>query len=241
MVNWQDFVAESVQGVLFTPDHSAFFSGRVVATILRKFGERFSGEMQVLPIPPDIPPEIPRIALQSDDGSHALNAAPAQFSYTWKRPNDNTLTLHQAVDQCVDVLGYYVSEMRVRVGRIGLVVNRACPNPQPAQTLIRQFCNEASQREPFNRSATFEIHNHKEYIPLAQGVDYTINSWVRCRCGAIEPEKTPAIVVVQDLNTIAADLDRRLFDTDGIRAFFSMASEEAETIIKEYFPDQERL
>ena len=238
MVNWRQFTLSSVQMAMFTPDHSAFASGRVVATILREFGEQFSGDMQVLPIPPGVSPEIPRVVLKSGDGSQEVNAAPARFNYVWNRiASDTSPTLGQVVNQCVEVLKCYVGETRVRVGRLGLVLHRTCPNASPAQTLIERFCTEESQREPFNRSATFEIHNHKEYKPDHEGVDYRINSWVRCQCGPVESEKDPTIVVIQDLNTMAADLDQCQFDADKIGVFFSMVCDDAEAIIKKYFPE----
>ena len=122
----------------------------------------------------------------------------------------------------------------VRAGRLGLVVQRVCRSDNPAQTLIRRFCNAESQIEPFNRSATFEIHNHKEYPP--QHGDYQINSWVRCQCGVVEPDKARAIVVTQDLNTIAGG-GQADFNVEKTKAFFLMASDEAETIISKYFPE----
>lgn len=238
MVKWQQFTLSSVQTAMFTPDHSAFAGSRVVATIMRQFGERFSGDMQALPLPPGAPPEIPRVVLKSSDGSQMVNAGPARFDYVWNRIGpDAWLTLRQALDQCVEVLEYYVRETKVRVGRLALVLQRTCPNEDPARTLIRRFCTEESQQEPFNRSVTFEIRNHKDYTPVHEGVDYQINSWVRCKCGLVEPEKAPTIVVMQDLNTMAADLEQREFDAHMIRVFFSMVCDEAEAIIKKYFPE----
>lgn len=236
MLTWQEFTLRSVQTAMFTPEHSAFAGGRVVATILREFGDRFTGEMLALPLPPSAPPEVPRVVLKSSDESLEANAGPARFNCTWSRiDRDASVTLRQALDQCVEVLEYYARESNVRVGRLGLVLQRACPNDNPAQTLIQRFCTEESQREPFNRSVTFEIHNHKDYTP--EGVDYQINSWVRCQCGLAKPEKTPAILVTQDLNTMAADLEQRQFDADRIGVFFSMVCDEAEAIIKKYFPE----
>ncbi|NLE40080.1 MAG: hypothetical protein GX621_18850 [Pirellulaceae bacterium] len=238
MVNWQDFSLSSVQTTMFTPDHSAFAGSRVVATILRQYGERFSGDMQVLP--PDFPPQITRVVLASQDGTQKVNAGPARFDYLWEVGANGSATLREAIDQCVEVLQYYVRETKVGVGRLALVAKRVCPNEDPPQTLIRRFCNESSWREPFNRSATFEIHNHKEYSPVVEGVSYRINSWVRCQCGVAEPEKRPTIVVTQDLNTTVDELGRRRFSADEVAAFYAMASNEAEEILKKYFPLDDR-
>jgi len=240
MVTWQDFAISFVQTAMVTPDHSAFVSGRVVATIMREFGDRFSGVMQVLPIPQGAPPEIPVVVLTTGDKSQSLSAGPAQFICTWSRIGSNAiLTFDQAVHQCLEVLEYYVRDTRVRVGRLSLVVQRTCPSENPAQTLIQRFCTEESQREPFNRSASFEIHNHKHYKPVYDGVDYQINSWVRCRSRLVGPDRSPAIVVAQDLNTIAGETSQHQFDADKVRVFFAMASHEAEAIIQKYFPRRE--
>jgi hypothetical protein len=238
MVTWREFRLVSVQAAMFTPEHSAFAGSGLVGTIFREFGERFSGDMQVLPIPSDVPPEIPRVILKSSDGSQEVNAGPARFNYVWNQVDpDATPTLHEVLGQCVEVLEYYVRETKVRVGRLAMVIQRACPNDAPAQALIQRFCTEGSQREPFNRSATFEIHNHKDYTPDHEDVDYQINSWVRCKCGLVEPEKNQAIVVVQDLNTLATDLEQHQFDAGKIGTFFSVVCNEAEAIIKKYFPE----
>jgi len=240
MVNWRQFTLDSVQAAMFTPDHSTFVGGRVVATIIRQFGEQFDGEMQVLPSAANLPPEIPRVVLQNSDKSKRIEAGPGRFNFIWNRNGpDVQVTLDQVLSQCIDVLEYYASETRTHVGRLGLVLGRSCAIDNPAQTLIRRFCTPESQREPFNRSATFEIHNHKEYLPAYEGVEYKINSWVRCQCGVIESDNRSAILVIQDLNTLAADVEQHRFDVEKIRCFFSMASNEAETIIKKYFPERE--
>ena len=239
MVAGKEFTIHSVQTVIFTPDHSAFVGSRVVATIVRQFGDRFSGDMQVLPVPQDVPSEFPAVVLKSGDGSQEVNAGRGRFNCVWKATGpEASVTLREALDQCVPVLQHYVRETNVGVGRLGLVVQRVCPNDNPALTLIRRFCNEESQKEPFDRSSTFEIHNHKEYAPVYEGVDYRINSWVRCQCGSIEPETASLIRVTQDMNTLAAKSQEHQFDADKIGVFFSMVCEETEAIIKKYFPSE---
>lgn len=237
MLTWQEFTVESVQAAIFTPDRSKFSGSRVVAAVLQKFGERLGGDVQVLPIPSDAPVDIPRVTLQSADHSRILTAGPARMDYVWKRVGaQESLALGTAVAECIDVLAGYVTDIPARVDRLALVLQRSCPVADPARELIARFCNEQSQREPFNRSATFEIHNHKRYHPSREGVDYDINSWVRCQCGVLDPGGAPVIAVLQDLNTVVENEPPRQFDAGRIRAFFLMASEEAETIIKKYFP-----
>jgi len=221
MASWQEFRLHSVQPALFTAHHASFSTSRTVGAILRRYGEEFSGEMQTLPIPAEMPPEIPRVTLQSADGRKRLNIGPARFDYVWTHDPDVAPTsLAEAIHECEDLLVHYIEEMHVRVGRLGLIVERVCRHENPAQAIIRRFCTPEAQREPFNRSTTFEIHNHKEYTPRYDGVDYQINSWVRCRSAKVKPDDQASIVVVQDINTMAGELDERRFDAEGVRTVF---------------------
>jgi len=102
--------------------------------------------------------------------------------------------------------------------------------------LIQRFCNEASQRDPFNRSEAFEIHNHKVYTP-GGGVDFRINSWVRCRSAVLSLINQPGIAVEQDLNTLAEEAAQRRFAPVELRNFFAVVAHEADSILRKYFPE----
>jgi hypothetical protein len=238
MVTWREFTPEGVQTAIFTPDLAAFASGRAVGAILPRFRERFDGEMQALPIPAEMP-DVPRVVLLSSDGRWRLQMGPARIDCFWNRkPPVASESLAVIVDECIPVLDQYVRELSVGVARCALVLGRAIHVENPPETLIRRFCNEASRREPFNRSGTFEIHNHKVYMP-EQGINYEINSWVRCKSATMPPDNRPVIVVEQDLNSLAQEMLTRRFTADEIRVFFETASREADDILRKYFPEQE--
>lgn len=238
MATWRDFTLEAVQTALFTPEMSPFASGRAVAAILPKFRERFDGDMQALPLPADVPSEIPRVALQSSDGQWRLQMGPARIDSFWSnKATSSPAALTAIVGECFEVLDQYVREMLATAGRVALVVYRICPVEDPAQALIQRFCNAASQREPFSRSETFEIHNHKVYTP-GQGINYAINSGVRCKSATMAPNNRPVILVEQDLNSRAQNLPSRRFTVDEMRVFFETASREADEILRKYFPEQ---
>jgi hypothetical protein len=237
MATWQQFTLRSVQAAMFTGGSSEFTTSRVLSTILREFAERFTGEIQALPLPPSYPRELPRVMLQSNDGSWQMSASLCSLSCTWLQ-KDPAVSVQRdnRISECAKVLEQYVSENKVLVGRLGLVLQNAYPTEAPALTLIRRFCTEQSQIEPFNRSENFEIHNHKVYTPA--GVDYPVNSWVRCQSGVLEPEKASAILVLQDLNTVAEDLAQDRFDAEKVHTFFSVATAESGSILKKYFPGE---
>jgi hypothetical protein len=237
MASWQDFTLDLVQTVIFTPDHSAFAAPKALATILAAFPDRFDGEMQVLPLPTELSPDIPHVQLRNSDDSRRLSMAPARIDSVWRNvPGGMALALPAAVAECAEVQERYVEGLHVRVGRVALLVHRYFPVEHPAQVLIDQFCKESSRRAPFNRSESFEIHNHKVYSPQKPGIDFAVNSWVRCKTARLVADNRPVILVEQDLNTLASEADAARFDGARLQAFFQTAVLEVDEILQKYFP-----
>jgi hypothetical protein len=164
---------------------------------------------------------------------------PGRIDSFWSnKPPASDVDLKTIVGESVEVLDQYVKDMSASVGRVALVIYRICPVENPAQALIKRFCNADSQREPFNHSETFEIHNHKLYTPK-EGINYAINSWVRCKSAIMAQDSRPLILVEQDLNTLSHDVANRRFTADEVRLFLETASREADDILRKYFPDLE--
>src|SRR5437764_8439887 len=112
----------SLQMVIFTPDHSAFKQALVLSAVLSRFNERFNGLVQALPLPNDVPAEVPRIILSSEDKSWALQAGPARVDCFWRLTDPNGTAPDNVLEQCAQVLTHYVETANVRVGRLALVV-----------------------------------------------------------------------------------------------------------------------
>jgi hypothetical protein len=163
--------------------------------------------------------------------------APARIDSVWQNTEATAVpSFGSVVEKCAEVQEQYVCEIRTRVARVALIIQRVCPVAHPAQALIQRFCNESSQREPFSRSESFEIHNHKVYVPQRKETDFPINSWVRCKSAKLATDNRPVILVEQDLNTLANEADARPFEPGPIHAFFQMAAAEADEILRIYFP-----
>jgi hypothetical protein len=223
----KDFSLESLQASVFLPESVKFVSSKVVGVMLKHHARIFDGEMQVLPIPDGMPAQIPRVFLQSADGKRRFSAGPTRADFVFDDPGD----IAEAARWFAELTSLYVRDMEVNAKRLAFIANRFCQNENPASALISAFCNERSQAGPFARSATFEIHNHKEYKP--QSLDYIINSWVRCKCRKSE-NSSPEIIVTQDLNTLSKD--ELEFDEAAIHLFFESAYHEANEILARYFP-----
>lgn len=237
MVASKQFAIVAVHTAVFTPDHGEFNSAKLVSAVFKSFPDRFQGELQALPMPGDVPPEIPRVVLQSPDKTWKVEAGPARISSFWGCPKgDEEADFFGVVARCSEVQEAYVRETGVRVGRLGLLVTRVCRVDNPAEVLIHRFCNAESQIEPFNRSANFEIHNHKEYAPQRPELSFRINSWVRCKTATFQEDGGPMIMVEQDLNTLATESQERRFAPEQIRNFFQASAAESDDIFRKYFP-----
>jgi hypothetical protein len=222
------------QAVIFTPDVSSFSQTNFLATVLGKYASRFDGPVQAMPFGDTVSPEIPRVILESKDHNHKVQGGPSRVDsfFVPKEPDEGT-----DVTPWIEVLEYYVrsSEIPVRVGRMALVIQRVMEEKNPANLLIDHFCKEESKRRPFRNSENFEIHNHKHYT--LKDPDIEVNSWVRCKATVErQPTLKELILVEQDINALAEDIEKNAFDADSLHMYFSRALAEANGILRVYFP-----
>jgi hypothetical protein len=238
MATWKDFTLKSVQTAIFTPNNPDFNKGKILAAILSKFKDRFNGEMHILPVP-SMPPNspfgslMPHMILKSNDGLWQLNISPARTDTIWTTQDKGNFA--EIVQECSEIQEEYVRETGSPVARTALVAARVCATDNPSQELIQRFCNEPSQNGPFVHSKAFEIHNFKVYTPTREGVNYRINSWVRCKTAETALDRKPVILVEQDLNTSEDEPCR--FEIDQISKFFRAGIAEMDQILQLYFPE----
>lgn len=234
-----DFGIAAVQAVIFTPDVVSFSPPKVLAGFLQRHGQRYDGDVTSLPLPADAPSQLPRVLLQSADSTWRLQASPARIDSIWTPTSltgaDN---LAGAVVQCGEVLEDYVREYSVRVGRLALVVQRALVVSEPAQILVRHFCDARlvqGQEAPLKKSDDFELHNRVRY-PFPP-IEQDINSWVRCKATVLVLGE-PGIIIEQDLNTLEEGLKDNEFSPEMIRTFLTEVQVEADKILRRYFPKE---
>lgn len=240
MVRGEDFQVVGIQVVIFTPEEQ-LSSAKFIASVLRNQSTRYSGEVQAIPLPERVPPEIPRVILQSPDQDFRLEAALSRINSLWNSRTDSKVVVAERAAECWEPVRQFVEENSIAVGRIALIVSRMLRDPNPAQTLIDRFCSPQARKEPLNRSETFEIHNHKQYAPpctLNSLSALRVNSWVRCKTASILEDDALAILVEQDFNTLAEELESRRFQPDEITAFVNLAARETDIVFQKYFPDE---
>jgi hypothetical protein len=105
--------------------------------------------------------------------------------------------------------------------------------PTPGKELSRQFSNEKMLNGPLKGLQGFELHAHKVF-ELYQ--DQNVNSWIRIKTSGTPGPEYERTMVEQDINTLAEELNIRVFDREKIILFFHEASGQLDSILKEYFP-----
>lgn len=237
MLKARNFFTAVYQATIFTPDTSAFSAPKFLATILGKYAHLYNGTVQALPLPEDIPSEIPRVILQSRDGVLKLEASPARVNSLVMQNVETQAESEDLFNICIEVLEHYVRNTETQIDRLAMVLTRVYKTENPAQLLIEKFCKTELQPVLFERSENFEIHNHKQF----RLKDFNINSWVRCKTATLlfSDTSVPVIIVEQDLNTLTTEIEQRRFTYEDIRSYYKQALEEAQNILQLYFPNED--
>lgn len=234
MLTATDLNIAIAQLVIFTPDVSAFSAPKALALILGKYSARYDGSVQALPLPEEIPQEVPRVILQSKDGTYRMDVSPLRVTSYWMQASETQAELEDILSTSIEVLEHYVEGMETQVGRLALVLTRVCKAENPAQLIVERFCKPELQTTIFNKSENFEIHNQKSLT--IQG--FSVNSWIRCKTGVLVINNVAfkGVIVEQDLNTLAEQLGQRRFKNEEIKSYFQSAAVEAEANINVIFP-----
>jgi len=219
---------------------SAYKQNVLLATLIEKGRNVFDGPIQSLPLPGDVPNEIPRIVLANGSGTFRLQSTPDRIII--ERTHDGLATSDQIAPDLALISDIFPVAREIVAGRISRVAYnrlRTFVSPDGAMALVRFFClPEMSSRGadtpgPLSRCENFEIHAHKTY---AIRPDLTINSWLRCKTGIANPEG-PVISVEQDLNTLAEESVARSFGPEDAVSLLREMSNETDAIFSLYFPN----
>lgn len=226
------------QAVAFTPDGGPSVA-RTAAELLPQWVARFDGSPIVLPQVDMLPPDVPRVQLTSADGAWRFDAGPNRIALvkTAVRGEPDASETGDFFDEAVERFETYRTAFSVRLGRLAAIVTRAVEQDEPGIALARHFTAERWHTAPLNRPEGFELHAHKRYTPTDLP---EVNSWVRIKTGNVRRDDGPrrAIVVEQDVNTLAEAAGQANFDDTGIRVFYRAVANELDQILGLYFPEQ---
>ena len=176
--------------------------------------------------------------MSSQDKKFKIEISPSRINISrYSRSIDDEIQVSNLIDFVKDIFETYISITKATIGRMAIVLVRYLEKTNPGMELSRHFCRDQwLEKQPLNRPENFELHAHKRY----NFSSYQINSWVRCKTGRLsfpdhEPKKI--ILVEQDLNTLAEDMDRKEYNINDIVNFVEIADRELNFILNLYFPD----
>ena len=128
--------------ILFTSD-VAFNQGRALAALLAGLQQTFDGPVTTLPLPADAPGEIPRITLNSSDGTISLEAGPQRISILFRAKNDVIEKTDGQIELALRAFDAYSNAMKFRISRLAINLSRFSAIDDPAMVIARHFCKES--------------------------------------------------------------------------------------------------
>lgn len=234
------FSTQSSKIILFTSD-IAFDQSKAVATLLGGLHETFNGQVITLPMPPEAPGEIPRITLNSSDGTKTLEAGPARISILFRAKDGRIETIDNQIDLALRSLEAYDKGLHHRISRLAINLSHFLAMADPAMVIARHFCKDEllerreNFRGPLSRTETMELHAHKRF-ELREGLP--VNSWVRVKTMRPPPEQPSGVIVEQDINTLRERENTAAFSKDDINEIMQKFFSESKNIMELYFKSE---
>src|SRR5260370_5032330 len=221
---------------------SAFIAGdelKLTNAFIQAFQEWstiYDGDPISLPSPQAAPLEFPTTFLQSRDQSLGIEMARTKVNLYWKRLESNkdaSIDINDIYSQFADRIATIAEKNKVVIGRLAALRMSMGNEPTPGRVLSKQFCREEILNGPLKQVDGFELHVHKVFeLYEAQNA----NSWVRIKTSGSPGPDYEHIVVEQDINTLAEEINIRNFDRTNVMRFFHEASKQLDSILNEYFP-----
>lgn len=226
-----NFKLQSLQTALFTPGVDLSRPLEVAQGLISATGNLFDGQPIILPIPPDAPPEVPRIIVKNANNSYACNVSQNRIDFNFTEKGTHG-TLKDKSDKYLNYLLSIVemlkSNLKISITRIGTIA-----------TLLLSL-QESSNKfivEKFLKEHLFDGSYDVQFSILKklQLTGYEVNCWFRLNTlrKVEDPTNDKAVLVTLDVNTqseIPCD-----FNKDQIGIFFNSAIKYIEESIGIYF------
>jgi hypothetical protein len=197
-----DFRMLKIQTALFLS--TLDFTDRLsLAVAIREASDgKLDGEPVILPVPDDAPAEIPRLRLNSLDGTRACQVTPQRLDFLFERTteqvnqDESSDIMQTHLKLTTDVWEQLQETFNARAHRIGLISRIGARVPD-ANALLR---------EAFLRTDGFDLSNKLEVHALhkLRMNQYDVNRWVRLRAfkAQSDEEEYGHLVMEVDINTL---------------------------------------
>jgi hypothetical protein len=203
-------------------------------------GKYVGEEPTILPIPKDAPIDLPRIVFSSPDKKWSLSLSPERTNLFFNISPTSTKKEINADEFSRIASEFFVNYQKaldLRVQRTAFVTERSTIRDDALTFILDRFCNKelTTKGQPFFNAKRFEIHSLKKY----EWEGFSLNSWVRMKFAPVKNEggeAVPAILVINDLNTLSLDeAPEASFSAGEINTFYEKVPRHLDKILKLYF------
>lgn len=200
----------------------------LAASLRNSNRRRFDGEPVLLPIPPDAPPEIPAILLQSKDGNTSLSVSSARVDVT--------------VNHATEV-GQSVRELLVQEGELFRSLAETLSSAEQAQGGISRVGVIVTLNTNLDMSELERVRNRfliqsfvlgqkrseLRFLDRQMWGQFQVNRWLRLGLSR-EEDGAGLLEVILDCNTIP-EVDYN-FDGDGVGKFLELLEHKVDEELK---------
>ncbi len=234
-----DFKTYKFLAVVFTPEFTISSSLKIANYVVDLLGKYVGEEPTILPIPREAPSELPRIVFSSSDKKWSLNISLERTTLFFNISPTSTkeeINADEFSSITSEFIVNYQKALDLRVQRTASVTERSTIRDDALTFILDRFCKkeQTTKGKPFFNAKRFEIHSLKKY----EWESFNLNSWVRMNFVPIKIEggETPAIMIVNDLNTFSLDeAPEAKFSAERINTFFEKIPQHLNKILKLYF------
>ncbi len=233
----KDFKIIKFLAAIFTPEFNITNSLNIANIANNLLKGKIDGNLVVLPIPQDAPPDIPRVQLTAKEEGWRLDISLARtnlFYHALPNQGVSEILIEEFAEVASNFFSSFKKSLELRVQRLALVTERVCPQENPANYIVEKFCDQKylAEGRPFNNLKAFEIHSLKKYM----FEDFYLNSWVRIKSLISQKLKLTGVLVINDLNTLSMDEDPgKAFSENEISKYYNITPDHLNKILSKYF------
>jgi len=198
-MNQLDFVIQNIQGVLFIENFAFRNKLGIASKINEAVDNLFDGDPTMLDLPPEAPPEIPRIQLKDSKPLYSLNFCPNRIDFFYNEPGKPEKKLSDLKDEYLNYFfrivalikgGYYLV-----TPRIAIVIKALSEIETEAnQFMQKRFLGNAPF---FGATYALEIHSLEKKAMIG----FDINRWFRIKTARSPGGQDNILFVEIDINT----------------------------------------
>ena len=189
----------------------------------------FDGEPMILPIPSEVPSEVPRIIIKSKDKKYACNVSLNRIDLLFNPQEEDEKNIEIVKDQYYRLL-LDLSKLLSSIQRIGMIANLSLKLTENSNTyILRKYIKKDCH---ISETDKLQIHAlHKVNLPN----NIKMNRWLRIMTtqSSSQPDNDKYLSITIDVNSVAEityEFDERL-----LQSTFMDSLENMKNLIEEHF------